>query len=586
MKLHTYRMPMAWVPQYVLLLLILAACIAITLSQHWETTHESWLYWFFARLLTEGGGFVIPDRSPFYIVYLLLFRPLGYPTMVIVEYAVTLLLGSVMLVVFLKRYISPIVAVFGVILWLPYFQISEPSVQLLALALTLGAVRLRENKNSRQEITWSYVLFFCAYLTRGSYIAVLLLFALWDLVHLNRNRINSKPILKLRNYWPNIALVIVFLIVIAFQSAHSWNNVWATSTTWFPSTGKQFNIFQNYNASYILEHYGQYQDHDFYESNKEVFGGADTTFEAIRANPDFVKRIAWEYTKVGLIHATNLTRIPSILQIPDLNIFQHLSLLICIFAGAFLCSKSTYIRLYVLGVVFMMILTFFFLPNKRYFIVLVPILIMAAAWYARSLLFILDASLKLIFRKHFGNSLSKILLTTFSTLLIILFSSGSTTSDFSGVFQATWSNLLSTFVVDYKSGNLRILEFRDTSIYFPPMKSVHTELFAHAKGCRGIMTLEHTFLAAFTQTPLNRIYDIWEIPPFSSFDDPTSPYKGLRPERVSCLFISKNLKYGVGSGTNSQIRYENYIEPYALQLLSRGGKTVSIDGYGDLIIYN
>ena len=70
-------------------LLIVLFCISgmafIVLFDHWEPTGEEWYYWLFSRIFSEGNGFIILGRSPFYTLYLKLFSWLEYPKSVIVE---------------------------------------------------------------------------------------------------------------------------------------------------------------------------------------------------------------------------------------------------------------------------------------------------------------------------------------------------------------------------------------------------------------------------------------------------------------------------------------------------------------------
>jgi len=573
------------------------AAIVFTLFAHWEMTHESWQYWFFARILRETGRFVILDRSPLYILYLQLFRWMGYPNMVTVEYVVTAVITSLVLVFFLRKYLTIPVAVFGVILWIPYMQISEPSVQKLAVAACLAGVMFRQKNQARRNIAFSYLFFIAAYLLRSSYGGVLAIYAVYDLLkflkigHMRRIRIIWK------DDWPVIAGILFYFLVIILQSPHRWNNVWGATTAWFPSGGKSFNILQNYNASYIMERYGSYQDHDFYESNKEVFGGAKDTASAIRANPEFFRRIAWEYTKVGTPIFTRLTKLPILFGISNTDVAAHTLLLGGIFFGAFMATQKTLTTLYVAGVAGMVGLTFLFLPNNRYFVAVIPALLLSASWYAgivnRTVL-VFFQKIRVVILQRYTQKIIPIVYLGF----VLLFSLGSTSSDFSGVYQATWPNLIRTITEDWEAGALRVMEFRDTSVYFPPAKSAYKSISALFQKCLGIMTLEYTFLGAFTDIPVEKIYDIWEIPPFGNFDefkpvDQSTPhlwggeqprhYYGLRPDRINCLFISKNLKYGVGAATNSALRYHGYIKPYSDYLIGMGAIVQPIEGYGEAI---
>ena len=86
-------------------------------------------------------------------------------------------------------------------------------------------------------------------------------------------------------------------------------------------------------------------------------------------------------------------------------------------------------------------------------------------------------------------------------------------------------------------------------------KSFH-ELKNISSSCHGIMTLENTFFGAFIIKNNQKIHSIYEIPPFGKYND--SQYKGLRSDRIDCLFISYDMETGIGSGTTINNRYKKY----------------------------
>jgi hypothetical protein len=113
--------------------------------------------------------------------------------------------------------------------------------------------------------------------------------------------------------------------------------------------------------------------------------------------------------------------------------------------------------------------------------------------------------------------------------------------------------------------------------------SAGREILELSKNCEGILTMEHLILPIIIKNPNIKVYDIWEIPPFGNLDD--SVYDGLNPNRVDCLFISDTLSKGqAGKATNQTIRYNNYIHPYELELLSNGASLYKINDYGRAII--
>jgi len=87
---------------------------------------------------------------------------------------------------------------------------------------------------------------------------------------------------------------------------------------------------------------------------------------------------------------------------------------------------------------------------------------------------------------------------------------------------------------------------------------------------------------AFSKLPREKIYDIWEIPPYGTLDK--SDYSGLTPERIDCLLISEGLQTRTGLATNIRVRYQNYIKPYMHELLRMGALSIEILGYGRAVI--
>ena len=111
--------------------------------------------------------------------------------------------------------------------------------------------------------------------------------------------------------------------------------------------------------------------------------------------------------------------------------------------------------------------------------------------------------------------------------------------------------------------------------------------------CHGIISMEHSFFGAFSKVPVENNYSVFEIPPFGSYSDKDGLYKGLKKERVNCIFISNEFETtsrtkinprSCGLGTNVGIRYKNYILPYSKYLINQGAKIYKIPKYGTAII--
>ena len=545
---------------------VISAGLALTLFRHWEPSGETWGYWLFARIFAESGRFIILDRSPLYILYLNMFRWLGYPLAVIVEYLVTSLILAVSLIVLLKRYSGLFLAVFAVILWLPFFQVADPPVQKLALALSCLAVAARSStKANRFKLAVSYALLGCAYMLRSTYIIFIAVFAIWDIVKLLRQN-NLKRTLSLlcprKSDWPVLIVLVLAAWFIAMQSPHRWNNAWFSTTRWIPvKSGSMANdaFIQFSNWQYVYDKYGTFKDKDFYFTNQEVFNGADSMIGAIAANPRFVALQIARNIKRFFCLAASLTMLPLIFykKLPNLEYLHYLMFflftvpfVLAVFYGAFRSSKSKNMALFLIGNALLAGFTIIFLPRARYMYPLVPIFILSACWYGKKI------SLKS----------SKIIGKLAIIFFMIIFSSG----------LIGWKGIAKDILSDIENKEIKVMERRPDS-FKATFKAIELLIY----NCRGLLSLEHDFVGAFMDIPLAKVYDFLEIPPFGQLNN--SDYQGLYPERVDCLLISRELSEGVGLGTNHQIRYENYIGPYAEYLEGSGATVHKIQGFGEVV---
>lgn len=504
------------------------------------------------------------DRSPLYVLYLNLFRWLGYPLSVSVEFFVTSLIIIVSLSVFLKRYLGLVLAVFSSLLWLPFLQTTEPPVQALALALSCLAMAVRAKDNNRFYFSLSYSLFILAYMLRSIYIIFIILFVLWDIfcfLKASKGKIYLKQLLPRLGDWPILLGILLFLWFSLNQSNSQWNNVWFGTTKWTPNPGKTLSdssFLQTFNWKFIELKYGSFEGRDFYFTNQELFKGADTILKAVLTNPQFVVEQVGRNIKALALLFVGFTKLSVIVK-P----FSSLALGFClalfflgfIIYGAFRACKDQSMRLFLAGNLFLIGLTALSLPKVRYMQPVVPIFIMSGYWYGGKIYNALKSKYSIF---YFVLPLS-----------IVLFSNGF----------GNWRVLLTDIIKDLRSGQVRILEDRKYS-----MKAVSGNA-PIIKNCKGVMCLEATFVGAFMDLPINKVYDVWEIPPFGSLNG-SNQYNGLRPERIDCLLISEDLSLNFGAATNYGIRYKNYIKPYLHELESKGARVYSIDKFGNLIILN
>lgn len=550
--------------------------IGLSLFRHWEMSGESWVYWFFARIFKETGKFIVIDRSPLYVLYLNAFQWMGYPYSVIAELIVTSLITTVSFVILFKRYLGLLPAIFAALAWLPYLQAAEPPVQMLALACSCwGVVARLEHKSSGKII--SYAFFMLAYLFRSSYFIMIIVFGAWDAFRLLKGY-GMKNIMNLyRNRYSFLPLIIViglFIWFVSMQSPHPLNNVAITSTIWFPYNANSLRdgaFIQNYNWKYIEYKYGTFKGRDFYFTNQELFGGARTAVGAILNNPKFVIEQIGRNIKDAALIISSLTILGFIRSLfGGLPLAGYYSILgaiigvaggIIILYGSLRAAKDESMKLFIISNILLIGVATVFLPKPRYMVPLVPLLVLSAYWHGIKLNIILLKFLQnaKVLQKIFLQSIGKII----PLLIILLLSNGI----------MNWSYIVIDVVKDLEQGKVRLLESNQDS-----MKSSFNKFGPLIKNCNGLMLLEDKFIGAFFNVPVDRIYDIWEIPPFGHFGDQI--YNGLRIERVNCIFVSDVLATQVGKGSNAQLRYENYILPYIKYLEERGAITSDIEGYG------
>lgn len=559
---------------------VIMIAIGLSLFRHLEISGETFGYWFFARIFAQTGQFIIIDRGPLYVFYLNLFRWMGYPSEIVVEYMVTSLIAATALIILLKRYIGLFLAVFAALLWIPFIQIAEPKQQGLALACICLSVVVRDIKISRLRLAISYALFGCAYMLRPNYLIFIFVFAIGDTISFLRHK-KIKNLLRVlrpsRHDWPIFLVLSLFMWFSAMQSSHRWNNSWFASTDWFPNSGKTLRDTAFAHAfpwHYIAYKYGDFTGKDIYFASKEAFGDAKNAIEAIRANPRFIA-IASAINIRAMIRviANHLTMAPTIPEhVSNYRFLYYLiaplyiAFVLAIFYGAWRVCKSRTMALFFISTVLFVGSIAIVMPKARYAQPFVIILVLSAFWYGSKIRNILD-------KKHASSEIKQRLILTCSYLVIpvfLVFLSNGLTG---------WSSIVRDVASDIKKGELRIMQNRGYSLR-GSFKSIQSLI----KGCHGVLSLEDTFVGAFVDIPIDKVYDIWEIPPFGNFSN--SSYNGLRPERIDCVLVSNTLATDIGLGTNCQLRYENYIKPYVKKLQDMGARVYNIEGFGQAIILN
>lgn len=570
----------------------IVSAVALSMLGHWEMTPESWGYWFFARIFSETGTFIVPDRSPLYTLYLNLFTWMGYPTAVTVQYLVSGTFVIASLVAMFRQYVGLRIALFGAFLWIPYLlQFAEPPVQMLSLASMSLAVLVRQSSTSRSGMAISYALLMMAVLLRATCIAGVLIFAAWDIF----NFLKQKGLKELAQVlcprqvdWP-VGVVLVLLVWFStVQSPHPWNNVWVATATWAPTNGKSLAdaaFIQNFNIAYILRQYGSLEGKDHYFTNREIFGSASTMVEAIRANPIYVARQVGEnfsHLPSALAQITVISTFRSMITGGEksilLSVFLglvYLTLSLAIVYGAFRAARDESMVIFLVASAVHTGITALSYVKVRWMYPMIPLLLLSAYWYGQTIKQWLERNI-VTFMQHRRKTERSIqfqrwIMSTglwLTPLFLVLLSNGA----------SSWVGIYSSVISDLRDGGIHVLEQRGPT----SLKASIDQWRPLIRDCKGVLTLESTFVGAFSGIPVERIYDIWEIPPFGHFN--ASEYDGLKPDRIDCVLISQVLSTAVGGGTNMKIRYENYVRPYVELLQKLGATTYDIDYFGQVVV--
>jgi len=630
---------------------ILSICIVVMLMMllYIEPGSETLGYWIFADELYNRGEFLIQSRSPLYILYLQLFYWIGFPFSIYVEWVTTSLITGFSLYLLLRIKLSQWNAILGVVIWLPFIREMEPPVQSLALSMTALAFVIRSNSfnfdRGRSALTVSYTLLIMACMFRVNYILPLVLVVLYDIWSRYKSKGLKNLLLINMPTWRDwhLLLILTFFIVSSLLiSQHPWNNAQFATSTWFPGSGEHTSLgdmgfIQSMNWKYIEYKYGDFTNHDFYFTNKELFGEAATIQSAFFSNYAFVLEQWWR----NILRLFELTS--------DMNLIMNLisvlvpwigSLIgtILLLYGAIRSSVSnSQIFLFFIATILLVGSTAVGFPKLRYMVPAVPFLFLSVYWYSK---IIKNVLLPKVFETRGGYVKALLFLTAFLTLVVIFFVYNEKMiltdnyialhSRYKGAYD--WLVILITIVylllfvaLASQISSISSKKYRGKTrkyvtlaiipvlfLSFTPATALWVDIIRNAtmepkivtddnfsffnsrdkllslgSNCNGVMTMEHKQMAViFSDYDYDtEIYDIWEIPPFGNLDD--SVYDGLELNRVDCLFISNTLSQGpTNPTTNQTVRYKNYIQPYELELLSAGASLYVIDGYGRAVIFN
>ena len=601
------------------------SAVLLSLFAPWEMSGESWGYWYFAKLFAEGSGLVTPDRAPIYVLYLAPFSLLPYPYSVTAEYFFSTLSACVMLFAVLRTQTGTALALLFTLTSVLFLQQMEPPVQKLALACVCGALLIRLQGASRLHVAAGYALMAVAFLLRSSFLLYVACFLIFDLYRLLRCH---QPFFlrwlrpRLATDWPLLMVLSLVALFPMFQAADPWNNVWFTTTTWFPASEKSLaasSIIGHYNWHYILSRYGSFESRDFYFTHQEAYSGAATVSGMFLANPSLFLETIW--SNVLAFFPAALLNFPMPVNDSAVILAASAVLFVMTFAAAFFHSADANVRVFVTASALAALATVASMPKARYMFPLLPLVALGAVSLGnkiQALIFGPESAPHVLAR----NLATCVALACCGVALymvgqglrgigricvagaVILFSYFVFTHRFlvpgwrlragawarrilAFVVAATFTvNVLPSIVATSRATVRKIAAGTTHPLQADASQSM-SRAFSYLRdaveGCRGVMSLEHTFIAAFVVTGPTKAYDIWEIPPYPPSKAGAAIYAGLHPRRIDCVLESYDLTVAVGMATNAQLRYKNYLQPYIQELIEAGAEVISIPYYGRLI---
>jgi len=530
------------------------------LSITWMPSGESWSYWNFANHLSQGGGFINLDRGPFYTIYLQIFRLIEYPLSVRTETIATPLLGCMGLFFILSKYCNKYYSLLFMLLWLPFMQRMEPTTQILGLGICglaySIAYRYDPSRPSR-DMNISYSLCMTATLLRPSFFLFFLALALYNIFALSsvlatRTPYTRRLLGRILNDLVGRYTLPIYSLLLAIslnQSKHPWNNPYVATQDWFPHGSlATVSFIGHYNWRYIFEKYGSFDDKDIYFTNKEAFGGANSIIDMYNSNSS----LFIEVLKSNVIDFVHLFSFPFGDMSDKLITSSHwhnivdISLLLIIMYGALRACPDTLSKTFIITCFLSALISSASYPKIRYLIPLVPIYCMSS-WY------LVDSLIK---AKPLNFYLPNFLVLLSVALIFSLFPLKLWTTSFSDALSYS------------KAG------------YHPDLTNTIKQM---TRSCKNVLTYEHNFFASFIATPDQNVTDIWTFPPYGNLKA-TTPAVARAINSIDCIFISDDLKQSIGYGTNSRLRYKNYVRPLADKLILDSGTIYKFSNNSELIL--
>ena len=288
---------------YLAFIVILIATYLLT-PRFWEPGGESWKYWSVAKIARETGGFPVLSYGPFYVAYLQLFLFLDYPYSQQLEYFITHIFTYLSIFWLLRKVVNDIPALLLTCAWIPMISLVEGGATVAGIGMF--ALYLSRSKQYVANREYFPIPIFLAALCHSGYTLFLgghVLFMVYE-----KFISKKKPVAVIS---PNgtkfiftsaVKLILAGLIVITvlFPSKRTDHNHMQMDKVYSPVpliNPLTIGFIQIGNWKYIerqnlTDSVKIYKD--WYLTNKEAFGGANTLFEAFVNKPNTAFLNVWE----------------------------------------------------------------------------------------------------------------------------------------------------------------------------------------------------------------------------------------------------------------------------------------------------
>lgn len=548
----------------------------------WEITGETWKAWKCARILQETGEHSAFSMGPLYYTYLIFFKLFPYPFSINLEFIVTHLFALTGLFCLLRSKFKKSWAWWLLIAWYPYLAMFESTKYVAGAGLLALHFSLHENHPYKRGLIPPWLAL--AVLCNQGYLFFWIGHILGEIISL----IAKKTTIQFK--FNKILIVKLFIVlfiswVAVKQSPRPDNNPFMLDSKYYPVPVKSHlnaAFFQMGNFRYVTQHYPEsvWMEKDWYLTNTEAFGGAQSILEAIKLAPANVIN----NFKLNLSDAKNLPPFlifgMSALSVPtkEFIIFKLMAILFWIIAITYLFYKnfkqrefSTILSLSLgsMSLLTAMMLTWF---NIRYMVQLLPVIFLLFLYfYDLTKDLKVDRPLNLVSKAFkvfgvvsffLGFVLSPWYFAQAGLLLLLVLSikkRGQLFKDLAVIYlsviiftSCNWPNGLKDHLS--KTFNFNYFLASDSVVSF---NRAYSQIFKELEGKNKILSNDSIWMQSFAPVEMNKFTNPMEFPPL-----PTKDEENLLTS-FDAIFINQSWetqKYAVA--TQEGLRYQKFVRPY------------------------